>query len=299
MRIAILPASPKTAQAAIRALFSTTVSLYVKGIYRDPSRAPVEFLSDSRFEAVQGDLSDSKSLDLSDLDAVLVVTPPMFHGDMLKTAKEISENVRKAIAIGSVKRVVYVSSMGAELSSGTGEIMTNHIAEEVLKGAAREVVFVRCAYFMENWESAVQTVQSEQPFFYSTVTPLDFVFDMIAVNDIGRICATHLLAPEIPSTPYILEAHGPRSYSVLDIQKGFSDVAGQKVEVKEVGQRDLPEFFGQFLPESVVDGYVEMTRSFLPGGVIARGRDYDPGVPVYQGETELWEVLNRMYGQSG
>lgn len=53
-----------------------------------------------------------------------------------------------------------------------GEILTNHEAEVILKDAAPEVVFVRCAYFMENWAAAVETVK-EGSFFFSTLTPLE------------------------------------------------------------------------------------------------------------------------------
>lgn len=57
--------------------------------------------------------------------------------------------------------------------------MTSHIAENILKDAAEEVVFVRCAYFMENWASAIDTVKSEHPYFFSTITPLDYEVPMV------------------------------------------------------------------------------------------------------------------------
>ncbi|KAK3360547.1 hypothetical protein B0T25DRAFT_131301 [Lasiosphaeria hispida] len=63
--------------------------------------------------------------------------------------------------------------MGAQYDHGVGEILTNHAAEIVLQDAAPEVVFIRCAYFMENWAAAIETIQ-EASFFFSTLTPLDF-----------------------------------------------------------------------------------------------------------------------------
>lgn len=51
--------------------------------------------------------------------------------------------------------------------------MTNHAAEEVLKDAAPEVVFVRCGYFMENWAAALETIP-EAGFFFTTLTPVDY-----------------------------------------------------------------------------------------------------------------------------
>lgn len=61
----------------------------------------------------------------------------------------------------------------------------------MLKDAAPEVVFVRCAYFMENWMMALQTLRSENPFFYSTLTPLNHVLPMVSKTPSGSkyICS--------------------------------------------------------------------------------------------------------------
>src|SRR5690242_13569983 len=54
MHITVVPASPKTGQATIRALLADPSNPTVKGYYRDLSKVPAEFKSDPRFEAVQG-----------------------------------------------------------------------------------------------------------------------------------------------------------------------------------------------------------------------------------------------------
>ncbi len=51
--------------------------------------------------------------------------------------------------------------------------MTNHVAEVIFKDAVPEVVFIRCAYFMENWGAALETIPTEG-MFYSTISPIDF-----------------------------------------------------------------------------------------------------------------------------
>jgi len=59
-----------------------------------------------------------------------------------------------------------------------GEILSNHEAETVLGDAAPEVVYVRCAYFMENWAMNVETIK-EAGFFFTTLTPLDYALPMV------------------------------------------------------------------------------------------------------------------------
>ena len=132
MHITIAPASPKTGRATVRALLDSLPStsedgtpVRVTGIYRNLDKVPKEFLADPRFRAVQGDVEDAASLDFSDTDALLTITPPFYLSRsaqaVLEGAKQVSLNVKDAIvrAEGRVRRVVLVSSMGAQYENGT------------------------------------------------------------------------------------------------------------------------------------------------------------------------------------
>lgn len=123
MNIFVVPASTKTATAAIRSLLqqsSTNEHLQVKALYRDTSKAPVEFTSHPNFEVLQGDIADASSLDFTGADAVLTLTPPIFDGsDIVQFAESVSQNVKDAIErAGTVQRLVLLSSVYAHLSEG-------------------------------------------------------------------------------------------------------------------------------------------------------------------------------------
>lgn len=121
MRITIVPAGPKTSAATIRQLLSRApVSVDVYGVYRNISKAPAEFLSHENFHAVCGDIEDASSLDLGGSDAVMTSTPPFFSGeDPFVKAEEVSNNVKDAVErAGGVKRLMLLSSMGAEFAEG-------------------------------------------------------------------------------------------------------------------------------------------------------------------------------------
>ena len=126
MRITVIPASTKTGRAVTRALLdeSTTASLSVQGVYRDLNRVPLEFTAHQNFTAVQGDLADSRTLDVRDADAVLAITPPRLDGsDIFENAKIVSENIKIAVQrTGTVKRLVLLSSAGAQFEHGTVSI---------------------------------------------------------------------------------------------------------------------------------------------------------------------------------
>ena len=197
MHVTVVPASPKTGQAAVRSLLADPTNPTVKGVYRDLAKVPAEFKSNPRFEAVKGDVEDAASLDFAGSDAVFTIPPPLYdEQDIIAHARKVSENVKTAVKkADSVKRLVLLSSAGAQYDQGTvslpeskpsghltdfvsqGEILSNHEAEVALSDAAPEVVFVRCEYFMENWAMCLETIPAG--FFFSTLTPLDYALPMV------------------------------------------------------------------------------------------------------------------------
>lgn len=123
MKITVIPASTKTGQAAAESLLAKqSTDLSVIGIYRDLGKVPDKFKSDPRFEARHGDVETESSLDFAGSDVVIAITPPLLFspGNLISGARSLANNVREAIRRSStVRRVVYVSSMGAQFEKGT------------------------------------------------------------------------------------------------------------------------------------------------------------------------------------
>ncbi|KAM4066184.1 NAD(P)H-binding domain-containing protein [Hirsutella rhossiliensis] len=296
MRITIAPAGTKTGTAVVRSLLSTSDPVVeVHGLYRNLAKVPDEFSSQPRFHALQGDVLDPLRLHFTGSDAILAITPPVYDGqDIVSYAEIASKNVRDAIErSGSVKRLVLLSSGGAQFSTGVGEIKTNNMAERVFSMTAiPAVTFVRCAYFMENWTMNFDTLKAPQPFFFSTITPLDWRVPMVAVDDIGSTLAAELLNETIPPTkPHIFELHGPQPYTPLDVQAAFSKVLKREVAVKPVAKNELYDFFSRIFPQQIVGEWVEMAASFLPGGIMAADTINYDDVNVVRGVTELDTAL--------
>lgn len=122
MLVTVAPASTKTGTAVIRSLLAAAADSDIKvhAIYRNIAKAPAEFTSRQNFKAVQGDIADESSLNFKGSDAVVAIAPPVFEGgDIVAIAKERAENVKNAIEkSGTVKKVVLLSSVGAQFSSG-------------------------------------------------------------------------------------------------------------------------------------------------------------------------------------
>ncbi|TQN73786.1 hypothetical protein CSHISOI_01638, partial [Colletotrichum shisoi] len=286
MHVFVVPASPKTGQATMRALLHDASRPSATGVYRGLGKVPAEFRDHPQFTAVVGDVADVRTLRLAGADAVVTITPPLYSdAEPLARAREMAANVKFAVGRtgGSVRRLVYVSSVGAGLEHGTGEIKTNYEAEQALAGAAPEVVFVRCAYFMENWSAALETLKAEPPFFHSVVCPEDFEIPMALGAGSPLRC-----------NPHVFDLQGPRSYSTRDVQRAFEAAAAgrRRVEIRMVEDGQLEGFFAQVFREPMAGMFAEMTRSFLPGGIMAA--DAYEGTDVQRGAETLENVVRGM-----
>lgn len=150
------------------------------------------------------------------------------------------------------------------------------------------IIYVRCAYFMENWTTNLDTLRAPKPFFFSTITPSDHKIPMVAISDIGDTLATKLIENNyLPSKPYIIELHGPNDYSPLDVQTAFSEALGRDVSMQLVQKDDLRHFYAQVFPSQILDYWVEMAISILPGGLLAPDKASKPDSHIIYGSTDL------------
>lgn len=114
-RVTILPASTQVGHQTILALLSSPQQPLVRGIYRDPSKAPASFASHPNFEAVKGDVAADAPLDFAGSEAVLYIPPPTWDGtDTAEFATRTATRVKEAVQSAGVKRLVVQSALGAQ-----------------------------------------------------------------------------------------------------------------------------------------------------------------------------------------
>lgn len=76
------------------------------------------------------------------------------------------------------------------------------------------------------------------------------------------------------------------------MQKAFEEATGKEIEARVVEDDQLEGFFAEAFKPPMAGMFVEMTRSFLPGGV--GEKDMNEGVRVQKGRDKLGEALKRM-----
>lgn len=303
--ITVIPASTKTGHATVEALLADPRKPKVTGYYRDLSRVPEALSANPNFVAVKGDIVDGSTLSFQGADAVLAVTPPRVqgHDDLVEFAKTTSENIKGAVLNSkSVKRLAYLSSIGAECEKGTGELMINHIAESILRDASFETVVMRPGFFMENWASSVKEAKARH--VIRSLIPLDWPIPMVSISDIGKECKEvllkHLDGADQHGAPLVLELHGPCSYTGADVGQAFTEVAGEKVTIETLPAEKMPQVFAQMkVPEKFIPDYVEMTMSFLPGGAAVTGLPDVDESNVRRGGRKLVDVVRHAWELAG
>ncbi|KAI9150487.1 nucleoside-diphosphate-sugar epimerase [Paramyrothecium foliicola] len=302
MRVAVVPASTRSSLTTIRSLLSKAIpsskSIEIRGWYRDPSKAPAEFTSQPNFEAVKGDVLDGASLNFEGCDVVVHVPPPFFGSpDMIPLTEALSRNVKEAIErAGSVQKLVLMSSQGAHLYEGVGEIKTKAVSERVLKETSvPHITIVRPVYFMENWAQQFALINSPETFMVSTLTPLDWKLGMVSLIDIGDALAKDAVTDEAQTTPvHIYELWGPdiKGYSANQVHAIFTRLFEKEIAIKGIESSELPDFLGKMLPPGALEEIVEMIRSFLPGGHLVENPD--PLANIVQGSTKLETALENL-----
>ena len=114
--ITVLPASTKAGRETIRVLLESEGKPFVRGIYRDISKAPADLIKHPNFEAVKGDVGTGVGLDFTRSDAVFYIPPPIYDGtDQGEWATRTATNVKIALRDApSVKRLLLFSAVGSQ-----------------------------------------------------------------------------------------------------------------------------------------------------------------------------------------
>ena len=161
--------------------------------------AHLQPLASKGAEPFIADVSDASALAkaFQGADSAYVMIPPnVTSKDPVGYANRVSDAIAAAVHKAGTKNVVVLSSIGAELPSGTGPVVGLHNLEQKLNqiGSAN-VLYLRAAYFMEN--TVPQTGAIRKMGYAAGPLRPDLKIPMIATRDIGNVATDILLHPSI------------------------------------------------------------------------------------------------------
>jgi len=162
-------------------------------------------------------------------------------------------------------------------------------AEATFARGRAAATFVRAAYFMENWSSALFALaQSVLPTFLLA----DKAIPLVATRDIGT-AAARLLA-EGGSGKRVIEVAGPREYSPRDVAVALARVVGKTIAVQEAPEEAMgPALMGAGMNAEWARLFQELTHGLNTGIVVWEG-----GHPRWRGETDVETVLSTLIGET-
>lgn len=142
-------------------------------------------------EIAVADLQDADALTkaLKGATVLYLMNPPNYQSeDQFAELEKVIAAFQTATENSSLEKIVALSSIGSQLSSGTGNILTTHKLEQAFEDSEIPVTFIRAGSFMENWNAVLETAKTQGvlPSFFQ---PLDIKVPQIAAADIGRIAA--------------------------------------------------------------------------------------------------------------
>jgi uncharacterized protein YbjT (DUF2867 family) len=147
-------------------------------------------------DLVDGDWNDSAAIEqgLKGVEGAFVMLPAVWTPSPdYQEAKGVIANYVEALTKAPPPRVVALSSMGANRTSGLGMITALSLLEQGFRKLTSPVTFVRAGGFYENFLYGLQVAQSGTlPVFYN---PTNRKSTMVATNDIGAEVASLLTGP--------------------------------------------------------------------------------------------------------
>lgn len=235
-------------------------------IVRDPSK--VQALSDRGARVKIGSHADAKLLieATKDAEALFVLVPPDFGTqDIRASYRPFGEAAAEAILKNQIPFVVHLSSVGAELAEGNGPVAGLHVTEGLLGEAAKNLVLLRPAYFMENTLGQIAPILQAGALF--TAFRGETRFPMIATRDIGERAAQLLGRRDARGTS-IVELQGAGELGYDDVARILSGVLSRPLSHVTVAKAPFIESLtGMGISRVLAESFFELSEGVESGRI--------------------------------
>jgi NAD(P)H dehydrogenase (quinone) len=244
----------------------------VRAVVRDRGRGAA--WADLGCDIAIADLSDAAALvrAFKGTDGVFVMLPPVFDpAPGFPEARGFIESMRKALAEAKPKKVVALSTIGADVPQ-PNLLNALGLMEDALKTLPMPVAFLRAAWFMEN--AAWDIASAREGKIQSHLQPLDRPVPMIATDDVGRTAAELLQGHW--DGQLVVELEAAQRVSPNALAEAFAKALAQPVRAEAVPRARWESLFraqGMKNPTprmQMIDGFNAGWIDFSKRGASAR-----------------------------
>lgn len=262
MKHAVLGATGHVGSALVAALLARGEA--VTAITRDAGHA--ERLRRQGAAIAQADVFDVPALRraIEGAERLFLLNPPAPPAS--DTAAEERRSLRcilDAIEGLPLQKIVAESTYGAqpgEPGRPLGDLDVLHDMEQALAAQPVPVSVIRAAYYMSNWDAALETARQEG--VVQSLYPADFALPMVAPEDLGRFGARLMFGAAESSGPHYVE--GPERYTAADVAAAFGAALQRPVRVAVVPPAEWEAWFRRAgFSAAGAASYAAMTRATL------------------------------------
>jgi uncharacterized protein YbjT (DUF2867 family) len=194
----------------------------------------------------------------------LDLTAPGYHAQQ----DALGESIIAAIRASGLRRVVALSSLGADVPTGTGFLTSLYTQEQRLRAVeGLDVLFLRPGLFFESFRPDAIRAHGVH---VDSIDP-DLALPMVATRDVGDAAAAALIASDW-SGVQVRELLGPCDLTLPEATR----ILGEGIGMPDLKYVRLPdaELIGLLtsvgLPADLAELHVGMNRAFNDGVVVSR-----------------------------
>jgi uncharacterized protein YbjT (DUF2867 family) len=223
----------------------------------------------------------------TDGDTLFALTPESGKAsNILGETEELLENYRRALASSTIKKVVGLSSIGAQFEEGTGNREMSYMLEHAFAGQPVETVFIRPAYYFSNWMPYLPVVKETG--ILPTFFPVDLSIPMVSPEDVAKLVATTMT--DDSANGKIYELTGPANYSSADVAEALSHSLGLKVKAKQIPRDQWENKLSELgFSADGINNFIKMTNVVIAGKALPEGN----GTTAVKGKTTLLQYIEK------
>ncbi|HEX3695269.1 MAG TPA: NAD(P)H-binding protein [Polyangia bacterium] len=292
MLVTVMGATGKTGKAATDRLLAEGIKVRALG----RSMEKLAPLAKAGAQPVVADANKAAELTAAfrGADAVYALVPPYLSApDLLAYYERVNGAIASAIVESNVRRVVYLSSLGAELDAGTGPVRGLHAGEQMLKAIpGLDLLFMRPGFFYENHFGSLGLIKSQG--INGGATAPDVPITTLAASDIGEAVASALAKRDF-SGIIVRELCGPRDLTMAEATR----ILGSKIGKPDLGYVQFPDdgFIAGLesagFSHSMATLFAEMSHAFNARKV----KPHQPRTPANTGTT-TFESFAEIFAQA-
>lgn len=218
---------------------------------------------------------------------VYLLVPPNYGAEAwLADQRARMDRAAEAVKQSGIQHVVLLSSVGAQIPTGTGPIQASRYGEQALGTVAKNLTMLRPCYFMDNWAPVLGMAKAQGvlPTFIAPSAKIP----MISTKDIGRIGAEQLLAGG--KGKQTVEMAGPEEYSPDDVAAALGQILGKTVTAQQAPLRAVVPTFKSFgLSDEAARLFEEMYTAISRNAI-----EYEHPSSLVRGHVAITEALRAM-----